>query len=310
MIKRSPWSVSAALLLSFLVLIFGGVSTGENARQDDEQEDEEERSGHDEEARSITDDLDCDACHTQTSFKMVSKRGKAGGYDHDQTGFPLEGRHRDLGCVECHTPGRTVSGECVGCHTDQHRGGLGGDCDRCHTPMGWKIINALEIHERTALPLTGRHAMADCTECHLRNGTRQFTGVPSDCYACHEADYRRSDVHPVHTGSATTPPFPRDCAQCHRPTGFSPAIINPAEFPSRDALTTAADHDARFPLSFGPHRGAPCDSCHVSTSVRRAVQCTGCHSHNPARLRSIHGAKLVSFDGSSCLTCHRDGSVP
>jgi hypothetical protein len=311
MSRCAPWTAATSFLLALLVVISAGVSTGESARgRADRDDDGEERGAADDGTRSITGGLECDACHDQTSFKMVSRSGASGPFDHDRTGFPLKGRHRELGCMECHAGGRTINGECAGCHADPHRGGLGNDCDRCHTNTSFRIVRAYEIHEQTGFPLTGRHASADCTECHLRNGERRFTGVPSDCFACHEDDYRRPDVHPVHAGTSTTPPFPRDCAQCHRPTGWSPAIVDPTALPGRDALTSAESHDDRFPLSYGPHRGASCDSCHASTTVRRAVRCTGCHAHDPARLRATHGARLVSFSGSACLACHRNGSVP
>jgi hypothetical protein len=293
------WTAAVSLVLTLLVATSSGVSTGEDAHRDG-----------DDDLRSLTDDLECDACHDQTSFKAVSKSGGGRGFDHDRTGFKLEGRHREVGCTECHVAGRTINGECAGCHEDPHRGGMGNDCDRCHTSTSFHLVRATEIHEQTGFPLTGRHASADCTECHIRNGERRFTGVPHECFACHEDDYRRSTNHPVHTGTATTPPFPRDCEECHRPTTWSLAIIDPSRLPGRDPLTSADAHDSRFPITYGPHRGAPCESCHVSPSVHRAVRCTGCHAHDPARLRATHGARLVSFSGAACLACHRDGSVP
>ncbi len=294
--RRRSWTSLLALLL---VLFVGSVAVGESGRR---------RS--DEEARSITDSLDCDACHDQTGWKIKGGVRVGGGYDHDKTGFSLVGRHRDLGCIECHQPGKTTANECSGCHESTHQGRLGRECDRCHNSLSWNIFRSQEIHLGTRLPLTGVHALADCTECHLRSGEREWTSVPSQCYACHEDDYRRSNVHPDHTGASTSVPFPRDCSQCHVPTGWSPAIINPSELPGRGGLVARGSHDVHFPITYGPHHGAPCEACHLSSTARRALQCTGCHAHNPVRLRAIHGRRLVSFASSSCLTCHAGGVVP
>lgn len=313
MSRSAPWAAATSFLLMLFVMIYSGVSVGEDARPDPRRANRE-KQGATKEHPSLTDDRDCGDCHNQTSFKMVSKSGgsgASGGFDHDQTGFQLKGRHRELGCTECHLEGRRINSECAGCHTDPHRGGLGRDCDRCHTPSSsFRNIRATEIHEQTGFPLTGLHASADCTECHQRNGERRFTGIPRDCFACHEDDYRSPATHPVHTGTATTPPFSRDCSECHRPTGWNLAYFDPSTLPDRNPLTAADSHDVHFPISYGPHRGAPCESCHVSSRVRRAVRCIGCHAHSPARLRATHGARLVSLSGTSCLSCHQNGSVP
>ena len=309
MSRSARMTAVPAFLVAFLLVISAGVSSGERGRRSDSREDEETRAT-DEGARSITDDHDCGDCHNQTSFKIGTRGGRGSSFDHSKTGFHLEGRHQDLGCMDCHASGRTINGECAGCHDDPHQSRLGNDCARCHTPTSFHIVRALEIHEQTSFPLTGRHASADCTECHLRNGERRFSDVPTECFACHEDDYRATTTHPIHTGTATSEPFPRDCSQCHRPSGWSPAIVDITVLAGRDSLTSATEHDSRFPLSYGLHRGASCESCHMSASARRAVRCTGCHAHNPARLRAIHGAKLVSFNGRACLACHRNGSVP
>jgi len=312
MSRNAPWAATAALLFAFFVLIYSGMSAGEVARpQPDPDPHEKQGAVHDH--PSITDDRDCSDCHNQTSFKIVSKStGATGatGFDHDKTGFRLEGRHRELGCTECHVSGRRINGQCAGCHTDPHRGGLGTDCDRCHIPTSFQNIRALEIHEQTGFPLTGRHAAADCTECHLRNGERQYTGVPSDCFACHEDEYRSPATHPVHTGTATAPPFSRDCSECHRPNSWTLAYVDPSTLPDRNPLTASDAHDVHFPISYGPHRGAPCESCHISPRVHQAVRCTGCHAHDPVRLRAIHGRVLPSSSGTACLSCHPGGRAP
>lgn len=192
---------------------------------------------------------------------------------------------------------------------DAHRGRLAQSCDRCHVPAGWKVTRPLEIHRFTRFPLTGMHVLADCSECHRRASEHQFTGAPVDCFACHERDYRRPELRPVHLGSATSPPFSRDCSQCHRALAWAPAVFNPGQPASASAPLRAAppNHDARFPVSFGSHRTASCDDCHANTAVPRMVRCIGCHAHGPVRIAQQH-RQPVAGDGAACLSCHPGGA--
>lgn len=265
----------------------------------------EEPSAH---GGSLTEGIDCSACHTADGWRMGGGSG-SGGFDHARTGFPLAGRHRTVGCTTCHAPGRQPRRACTSCHADNHQGRLGRDCDSCHSDRGWQHVRAIAMHRRTRLPLTGMHALLDCTECHVRTGERQWSSVPSDCFACHEGDYRRSDVHPSHLGLSSTAAFPRDCAQCHRASGWSPAVIDPGALPRSAGLVAPEDHDLRFPISHGPHRGTECAACHASPAVPSAVRCTGCHAHNPVRLRMQHTSVAASVQGPACLSCHPGGAA-
>lgn len=256
---------------------------------------------------SITEGLECSACHTPEGWRVSGAVSGDGGFDHARTGFPLTGRHRTVACTTCHTPGRRVSRECASCHRDEHEGRLGTDCDSCHTGGGWDRMDAISIHRRTRLPLTGMHVLADCTDCHRTQEERAYSRVAAECYACHEADYRRPGVHPNHLGGATTPPFDRDCGTCHRTIAWSPAFVDPAGFAS--PLLAPAGHEVRFPIRSGVHRSAECESCHADLETPRAVRCTGCHAHGPARLRLQHRPGLVTGDGGACLSCHPGGSA-
>lgn len=262
--------------------------------------------------QAITAGLDCSACHTPHGWKQVGDSASAGGFDHSRTGFPLTGRHQQTACTGCHGGQRKVTRECVGCHVDAHQRRLGEQCDDCHSSTSFLDVRGLELHRLTRLPLTGMHALADCTACHQRIGERRFSSVPADCFACHAREYRRSDIHPLHVGSAESAPFPRDCAQCHRATGWAPAVIAPGALTARtnQALTRApANHDLVFPISFGSHRSAQCADCHRSEKLSRAVQCTGCHAHSPVRLMKLHES-VPGFQASgACLHCHPGGAA-
>lgn len=261
---------------------------------------------------SVTAGLDCDACHSTESWKSVGQASGESGFDHSRTGFPLTQRHRSVPCAGCHSAERQLTRQCSGCHTDAHAGQLGAACDDCHSAASWYQTETLARHRRTRLPLTGMHALVDCRDCHQRTTERTWTTTAADCFACHEQDYRRPDLHPVHVGvpgDPTQPPLPRDCAQCHRATGWLPVFVG-SDLLGGAALaqTSLRAHDRLFPLSHGPHRGADCASCHPSAATRRLVRCTGCHEHAEVKLLEQHRA--VPAYGPTCLSCHPGGSVP
>jgi len=262
------------------------------------------------ESRSITENMSCSACHTTTGWRAQGAASAGGKFDHSTTGFPLTGAHVDTPCVGCHGESRPVQRACVSCHEDFHRGRLSQSCDRCHSPAGWRMTRAIEIHRATRLPLTGMHVLADCTECHRRAGADRWVGVPVTCFSCHEKDYRRPGIFPVHAGSATTAPLPRDCSLCHRPVAWVPAagLGAPGTGTTAAALQAAPrDHDLRFPISFGVHRTATCDDCHTSSATPRAVRCIGCHAHDPATIIAQH-RQPVSTEGAACMSCHLRGA--
>lgn len=253
--------------------------------------------------------LDCGTCHTPDGWRMRDDVRTAKGFDHDLTGFPLRAGHKAAACRECHDGSGPAERACASCHVDAHGGKLGQNCDRCHTANSWRSTDAFTLHSQTRLPLTGMHALVDCADCHRRQSSDNYTTVPSQCFACHEGDYRNAGVHPVHDGSKGDPPFPRNCAECHRTDAFSPALIAADRFLRPNSQMQALDarqHDRHFLLSRGPHRGAPCASCHVEMSAPRIVRCTGCHAHGTAQLAAQHPQTGAPGDGS-CLACHAGG---
>lgn len=292
--------------LAFLALALGLAALG--GAHSSAQDARAGRASRDRHA-ALTEGLDCANCHTTASWDMAEGRSAGRGFDHARTGFPLSGHHALATCAECHRPDVEVRRDCASCHQDDHhQGRLGRRCDACHGATSWTDTRPLELHRSTRLPLTGMHALADCTECHARTGEREWTQPPADCFACHEADYRRSDVHPNHAGTRGSPPFPRDCGQCHVPTGWAPALVDPALLPRSEALTEAPpEHELAFAIRRGPHRGAPCASCHVAPELPRVVECTGCHVHDPVTLQRQHRGQAYSPVASSCLGCHPGG---
>ena len=155
------------------------------------------------------------------------------------------------------------------------------------------------------MPVSGKRVSRCMSSEH------QWTGVPIDCFACHEKDYRRPDLRPVHNGSvAGQNAFPRDCSICHRSIAWAPARFDSALVTESSAIplktVAPATHDVKFPIRFGVHRTATCDDCHTNTATPRSVRCTGCHAHEPVRLAAQH-TQTVSPLASSCLSCHPGG---
>lgn len=82
---------------------------------------------------------DCQHCHNPNGWKLWR-------FDHADTGFPLEGKHAELTCTDCHrAPAGAAAAlpkSCYGCHAtdDPHFGGFGRDCARCHGGTTWTQV--------------------------------------------------------------------------------------------------------------------------------------------------------------------------
>jgi hypothetical protein len=253
--------------------------------------------------------MDCAVCHTPEGWKVQDQLRGTTGFNHDLTGFPLRGGHLRAACTECHTGEKTVERTCASCHADAHGGRLGKACDTCHTVTSFNRTDAFALHSRTRLPLTGMHVLVDCNDCHRRMSNDNYKTTPSQCFACHEQDYRNPNVHPVHDGSSGSAAFPRNCAECHTTSAFSPAVVASGRFLGTQADSLFIDlraHDRQFVLSRGPHRGAACASCHLELKEPRIVRCSGCHEHSRAQLTAQHARMPLPSD-ASCMVCHPGG---
>jgi hypothetical protein len=252
--------------------------------------------------RRIVGEMDCSACHADASWQLGQHAGTSG-FDHDRTGFALRGAHQQARCAGCHEDRAKPPTSCDGCHRGPHQGRHTEPCAECHRATAWSDRAVLEQHRRTRMPLTGRHALVDCADCHKRQAERVYSDTPSDCYACHRAGYHDPNVRPIHDGSAGTAPLDRNCALCHLTTGWSPATAQPV---LRESVPP--QHDASFVLSTGSHRAtaSECASCHVDVRRPRLVRCDGCHV--VARVRAQH-RQPIAMVASGCLRCHVRGAA-
>jgi hypothetical protein len=182
------------------------------------------------------------------------------GFDHAETGFPLDGRHRQARCRDCHGDlvFSRVASACADCHVDPHRGQLGARCESCHVPHGWDSRDDLRArHADRGFPLVGVHAVVDCEACHRGQQRDEYALTSSRCYDCHAADFAAAR-EPEHLQAG----FSTDCEDCHRPT------------PGWRSVDFA--HPDRFALE-GAHASLACQECHAGGYSGAPAQCIGCH---------------------------------
>jgi hypothetical protein len=240
-----------------------------------------QKSPHSEEMR-----YECDQCHQSTNWKDVR-------FDHQETEFPLEGKHVKAKCIGCHALedfGR-VSTDCVSCHTDIHQGKLAVSCGRCHTPQGWAVFNTLNAHAGTSFPLIGPHARLDCRACHISEIQGEFSFLKSECFSCHAEDFAQA-TSPSHSLEG----FGTRCEDCHFPVSWQPANF--------------ARHGAFFPISSGQHAGEwnSCRDCHPNPNDHSVFDCLGCHEHEQGRMNDKHNeVEAYAYDSNACYACHPRG---
>ncbi len=274
-------------------------------------------------------DQACASCHPDHAgrdFDLVSW-GKAGleAFDHNEAGWPLEGKHAKVECRTCHEPkyqrlplsGKlrvenhteswlALETDCVSCHKDVHRSQVGSKCETCHGLDGWSPAAKFD-HDQSRFALTGKHVDVECAKCHPPAGvqvvaaegqrTRTRTAA-SGMAAAHapklteDARYRPvphaecSSCHrDVHQGR-----FGTACSDCHSTKGF--AVINEKGF----------DHDlTRYPLK-GKHAEVACADCHDTKRAWGAkppfATCGSCHKDQHAGQGQIVGKP------ADCATCH------
>jgi hypothetical protein len=242
----------------------------------------------------------CSDCHDQVDWK-----GASASFDHDETRYPLTGRHRSVGCNDCHRSDSFRGlrfASCTNCHTDPHHGGMQAACSSCHATIGWDDVSREAVesgfdHARV-FPLEAAHASADCASCHdpgpQTAGTIEITYRPetlghawpapvteAGCVACH-IDLHRGEL--ARDGAAGR------CADCHTQAAWYPSTFDVA----RHEVETS------FPL-IGAHAATPCIACHEAPLgegqfTMRADVCADCHGADQP-----HGDQ---FEGRGCDSCH------
>ncbi len=227
--------------------------------------------------------FDCARCHDSVDWRQSANLL----LEHQQTRFPLMGRHALMDCEACHTDVQHdefagLATDCFGCHEGDYSGssrpdhrvlGFGGDCQQCHSVAHLDWDQAAFSHPGN-FPLRSGHGLDDCNLCHTES---QPSPDGQDCYSCHEADY---------DGSHASNGFPTDCRHCHDPDGF-------------DADDGYAHSASGFP-GFGAHAETACFICH-SSGVYSGLprDCFICHSQE---YNEVYGPNHPY--PTTCESCH------
>jgi hypothetical protein len=238
--------------------------------------------------------LDCARCHSEQSFHAL-KNMKS--FDHAVTDYPLEGKHIDVDCKQCHKGSYTKAidfSACNKCHDDYHKGefkenGISADCAECHSLQeGFEYsLYTLEQHQKNSFPLEGAHVATPCYACHVSetDDRWKFNELGSKCIDCHK------DFHKNYINEKFYPN--QDCNACHTNESWE---------------EVAFDHEkTNWPLE-GKHLQVNCRQCHfVENPENKQVadqkftnldtDCVSCHDN-------VHG-DTFSVDGvTDCVECH------
>lgn len=135
------------------------------------------------------------------------------------------------------------------------------------------------------MPLTGKHARIECSECH--KGEQPYRLTQTNCSACHGEPEQHAGM------------FGNDCAACHSTESWKPARW----------MGTAFDHE-KTGFSLARHaktdQGIPyrCTLCHNGApQTFQTGACIDCHQQRDAGFTAKHRDQY----GDGCIECH-DGA--
>ena len=257
---------------------------------------------------------------------------------HDNTNFPLVGKHRVTSCRECHLElvFEGTPRECEACHwvrrqDDRYRLSLGTQCGECHTPYTWKNVSSNKWNHvsATGYLLEGVHRTLDCVDCHGSDG---FDLSKMSCYDCHEEDYTEAE-EPDHRAAG----FPFQCQLCHlNQNSWEKAVFDHDSFVLRGVHKTAECSDCH---SGGVYAGlsSDCVSCHLDDynsadepdhqASGFPTDCVACHGasattwedaefshavfplrgeHRLAQCSDCHSSGVYAGLSADCVSCHLD----
>ena len=197
----------------------------------------------------------------------------------------LAGGHQSLDCAGCHGEGslNPALAACEDCHLESYEQvtdpnhverGFPTQCAECHTSMAWRP--ARFDHEAFGFVLLGAHADLVCAACHPAG--QAYSGLPTDCFGCHEADFDDA-ADPDHEALQLS----HECTDCHDTRDWSPATFN---------------HDLTTFALRGAHVEVTCVTCHAEGFSGTATDCIACHAEDEPR----------DHFGPDCSACHTDAA--
>jgi len=157
----------------------------------------------------------CTECHTTAAWSPAS-------FDHNNSAFPLTGRHVTANCTACHINNNynLTYQDCYQCHATQYAQPqnpnhvtlqFSHDCTPCHTTNAWRPSTFNHDVQYFRI-YSGKHRgkWSTCAQCHPTIGQYQdFT-----CISCHE--HNRTDMDRKHQGRPNYQYNSQACYNCHR----------------------------------------------------------------------------------------------
>jgi hypothetical protein len=250
---------------------------------------------------------DCKSCHDEKDWKKALFDKET----HKKSAFPLEGKHADVECLDCHQPKgpdavwMTRKLICSACHTDRHGGEFAAapnenKCDACHTQTDFQPSTfSVKQHSETKFTLTGRHAYVLCADCHkLIEPAVAWRPVPAIAAMAVPAakTFVSGSLRQYHFASQT-------CETCHTDPHQTTLACESCHMTEQWKILKAFDHSTtKFQLD-GGHVKVKCGDCHMGATPQFPMtpeQCTGCHA-----TKDVHGGQFRRGAlEEDCATCH------
>jgi len=219
---------------------------------------------------------------------VINSAHAAAKFDHDRTGFLLNGAHTRLNCETCHAYGifRGTPTRCAGCH--------GPSGTIATTKKGPNHVQSSD----------------SCDDCHSEftwsNARMDHSSVTGTCLSCHNG-VKATGKTPTHIASADT------CGDCHMtvawsPAGFDHSNISGNCYACHNGTTATGKPNNHITTN------TICEDCHHST--RTWLPATVNHSDVIGTCFSCHngsiatGAPATISNGdphptsTSCNDCH------
>ena len=230
----------------------------------------------------LADPLACASCHSEhhgAQYDLIQTALLT--FDHQRSGFLLDGAHSQVDCEQCHQLQRydQADSACISCHAEPqvHLGLMAKNCQECHNTSDWAQASyqgAGFDHEQTGFSLA--HHQVDqnqaplyCTACHADSLQAQTSAQCIQCHASIDAPFMQAHLDLY--GDA--------CRECHNGVDRMHAF----------------DHQRVFALD-GRHADLPCQSCHMPGNFTAVEpQCASCHEEP-----DLHRGDF----GLNCNYCH------
>jgi hypothetical protein len=253
----------------------------------------------------------CASCHNESKWKDIHD------FDHnEQTRYPIDGKHTDLKCEECHLIKKNKKNKmeplpkvgiykwalfntktCEICHNSPHlkefsKALLKKNCTDCHTTKNWFTIKDGTgfDHDKTRFALTGDHKEIRCSDCHGPTGKQIFKFKSFDkefCIDCHNN---------VHKNQFNTKFENQKCSECHNTDKFTERL--------------SFDHKKTNYQLLGAHSKVKCEECHIPTSSKIILKSPNADKKHFANGKNfqlgLYKFPQIKDKEKECITCHSD----